>query len=198
MRPGVFLDRDGTVIEHVPYISDPADVRLLPGAADGLCRLRDAGYALIVVTNQSALGRGYMTLDDLHRVHDEMMRQLRAVGAGLDGWRYCPSVPQSSDRTAIDDPARKPGPGMILESARNLGVDVASSWMVGDMISDVLAGRNARCRGSLLVRSATNTELSSEHDAIDAVVSGLCEAADLILAPETWASTHPREPRRSP
>ena len=180
MRPAVFLDRDGTVIEHVPYISDPAEVRLLPRAAEGLRALRDLGYALVVVTNQSAVGRRMMDVAQLRRVHAAMVRQLDDEGLALDDWRFCPTAPKSGDRTIVEDPRRKPGPGMILESASELDLDVASSWMIGDMVSDVLAGRNAGCRGSLLVRSEANAELDAGHPAIDAVVRDLLEAAHVI------------------
>ena len=95
MTGAVFLDRDGTLIESVHYLRDPADVRLIPGAAKALVRLRAAGYACVVVTNQSAVGRGMLTIEGLEAVHAEMVRQLEAEGARLDDWRYCPVVPVS-------------------------------------------------------------------------------------------------------
>jgi mannose-1-phosphate guanylyltransferase len=153
-RPAVFLDRDGTLIEHVHYLSDPAAVRLLPGVPEALSRLRDAGYALVVVTNQSAIARGKLTVETLHEIHDAMNRQLAADDVGLDGIYYCPAAPANDgDRTAIDHPDRKPGPGMLHRAARELDLDLSRSWMIGDMISDALAGTNAGCRGSLLVRT---------------------------------------------
>jgi D-glycero-D-manno-heptose 1,7-bisphosphate phosphatase len=150
-RPAVFLDRDGTIIEAVHYLRDPAAVRLLPGAAAALRELRAAGLACVVVTNQSAIGRGLLTVEGFHAVQAELHRQLDAEGAALDATYFCPTVPASDDRTTIDDPDRKPGPGMLLRAAADLGLDLARSWMVGDMPSDVLAGRNAGCRGSLFV-----------------------------------------------
>ena len=89
-QPAVFLDRDGTLIEHVPYLSDPESVRLLPGAAEALKRLRRAGFAVVLVTNQSAIGRGMITEDRLDQIHNEMRRQLAACGATIDGIYYCP------------------------------------------------------------------------------------------------------------
>ena len=148
--PAVFLDRDGTLIEHVHYLSDPAAVRLLPGAAEALKKLRRAGFAVVLVTNQSAIGRGMLTEDRLDEIHTEMRRQLAACGATIDGIYYCPVVPTSDDRSVVEHPDRKPGPGMLLRAAVDLKLDLAASWMVGDLISDVFAGLNAGCRSILL------------------------------------------------
>ena len=151
-RPAVFLDRDGTLIEHVHYLSDPALVRLLPGAAEALKRLRRAGFARVLVTNQSAIGRGMLTEERLDQIHTEMNRQLAACGATIDAIYYCPDAPAGDDRTVVENPDRKPGPGMLLRAAADLKLDLGASWMVGDLISDVLAGLNAGCR-SILVES---------------------------------------------
>ncbi|MFO0954454.1 MAG: HAD-IIIA family hydrolase [Isosphaeraceae bacterium] len=153
-RPAVFLDRDGTLIKHVHYLSDPADVALLPGVARALQRLRAAGYALVVVSNQSGVGRGMFTEDRLHEIHEEMNRQLALEGAEVDAIYYCTQPPPGDgvDRTAVDHPDRKPGPGMLYRASAGLGLDLDASWMVGDMVSDVLAGVNARCKGSVLLR----------------------------------------------
>ena len=151
-RPAVFLDRDGTLIEHVHYLANPADVRLLPGAAEALAQLRRAGFLCVLITNQSAIGRGMISESRLHEIHAEMNRQLAEQGTALDGIYYCPDVPSGDDRTVVENPNRKPGPGMLLQAASDLGLDLAGSWMVGDLISDVLAGLNAGCR-SILVSS---------------------------------------------
>ena len=157
-RPAVFLDRDGTLIEHVPYLSDPALVRLLPGAAEALKKLRRAGFAVVLVTNQSAIGRGMLTEDRLDQIHTEMRRQLAACGATIDGIYYCPVAPDSDDRSVVEHPDRKPGPGMLLRAAADLKLDLAASWMVGDLISDVFAGLNAGCRSILLESGQTPPE----------------------------------------
>jgi D,D-heptose 1,7-bisphosphate phosphatase len=149
-RPAVFLDRDGTIIEHVPYLCDPALVRLLPEAAEALKELHRAGFALVLVTNQSAIGRGMLTENRLEQIHTEMRRQLAACGATIDGIYYCPVAPGSDNRSLVEHPDRKPGPGMLLRAAADLQLDLAASWMVGDLISDVWAGLNAGCRSVLL------------------------------------------------
>jgi D,D-heptose 1,7-bisphosphate phosphatase len=182
-RPAVFLDRDGTVIEQVHYLCDPSRVRLLPGVAESLRRLHGAGFACVVVTNQSAIGRGMLTEARLHLIHDEMNRQLAAEGTAVDAIYFCPKAPAREERTVVEYGERKPGPGMLIRAAEELGLDLGASWMVGDMISDILAGINARCRGSILVR--TGKGLSEAESALDLayqVADNLLAAADLILA----------------
>jgi D,D-heptose 1,7-bisphosphate phosphatase len=196
-RPAVFLDRDGTVIEQVHYLSDPAKVRLLPGAASALRRLHDAGYALVVITNQSAIGRGMMTIEQYGLVNDEMARQLAAEGVTLDGVYYCPEVPTDDDRTAITHGDRKPGPGMLLRAGRDLGLDLSTSWMIGDMISDVLAGINAGCRGSLLVETGKKLGDGDAPTDLDlTIVANLSAAADLIL--DSTDSRSPKDDSKNP
>lgn len=183
MRPAVFLDRDGTLIEERHYLCDPAGVRLLPGAAGAIRMLREAGYACVLVTNQSGIGRGLFTVDDLRRVHAELERQLREAGAALDGWYFCPEAPRGTDgdRTTVEHPDRKPGPGMLLRAARDLGLDLGRSWMVGDMLSDLLAGRNAGCRGSILVRTGYGSRLEAPEKTADHIADDLMAAALWIL-----------------
>jgi histidinol-phosphate phosphatase family protein len=149
-RPAIFLDRDGTLIEHVHYLRDPALVQLLPGAAEALKRFRRAGFTRVLVTNQSAIGRGMLTEERLGQIHTEMNRQLAAHGATIDAVYHCPDVPAGDDQTVVENPDRKPGPGMLLRAAADLKLDLGTSWMVGDLISDVLAGQNAGCRSILL------------------------------------------------
>jgi len=180
-RPAVFLDRDGTLIEHVPYLADPAMVSLLPGAAEALKRLCRSGFASVLVTNQSAIGRGLLAVNRLDEIHMELNRQLALQGATIDGIYYCPDAPQIDDRTVVEHADRKPGPGMLLRAAADLNLDLAASWMVGDLISDVLAGLNAGCK-SILVQSGQTS--GGEVDAIAClapVVADLTAAVDLIL-----------------
>jgi D,D-heptose 1,7-bisphosphate phosphatase len=182
-RPAVFLDRDGTLIEHVHYLSDPALVRLLPGTVEALRRLRDAGFALVLVTNQSAIGRGMLTEERLHLIHDEMHRQLDAGGTAVDAIYFCPEAPAGDDRTVVEHGDRKPGPGMLIRAAEELGLDLDASWMVGDLISDVLAGINAKCRGSILVGTGKGLSEAEGTPGLEyQVADDLLAAADLILA----------------
>lgn len=190
LRPCVYLDRDGTVIKHVHYIGDPNKVELLPEVVPALRRLQAAGFALVIITNQSAIGRGVITVDQYEAVNAEMVRQLAVEGVTLDAVYYCPEAPTGDDRSVVTHSDRKPGPGMLLRGARDLGLDLSTSWMIGDMISDALAGINAGCRGTFLV--ATGKELLEEEARIVpdlVVVPHLSAAADVILGtsvePET-------------
>jgi histidinol-phosphate phosphatase family protein len=191
-RPGVFLDRDGTIIEHVHYIADPDRVKLLPGAASALRRLVDAGLALVVITNQSAIGRGMITVEQYEAVDAELRRQLLDEGVTLDGVYYCPEVPDVDDPTIVTHGDRKPGPGMLLRASLDLGLDISRSWMVGDMVSDALAGHNAGCRESFLVR--TGKEIADEPpvDLFYSIVDDLSAAVDAILGSTDDPATLPR------
>jgi D-glycero-D-manno-heptose 1,7-bisphosphate phosphatase len=181
-RPAVFLDRDGTLIEHVHYISDPDNVRLLPEVGPALRRLQQAGFALVVVTNQSGIGRGEITVEQYEAVNSEMARLLAIEGVTLDAVYYCPEAPSGDDRTVVTHNDRKPGPGMLQKGAKDLGLDLSTSWMIGDMISDALAGINAGCRGTFLVETGKEL-LEAEARAIPGlvVIPHLSAAADLIL-----------------
>ena len=181
-KPAVFLDRDGTIIRNVHHLADPDLVELLPGAAAGIQKLRAAGYACVVVSNQSAVGRGLLTLETLEVIHQTMCQQLRQAGSEIDGWYFCPEAPSTEDRTEIEHPDRKPGPGMLLRAAAELDLDLSLSWMVGDMVSDVMAGFNAGCKGSVLVRTGYGA-VEKQSDAIASYIAAdLSQAADWLLA----------------
>lgn len=182
-RPAIFLDRDGTIIRQVHHLCDPDLVSLLPGAAQAIRLFREAGYACVVVTNQSVIGRGMLTEAGLHEIHDRMHEQLAAEGTELDGVYFCPFAPaKNGDRTSIEHPNRKPAPGMLLDAAEELNLDLSRSWMIGDMASDVLAGRNARCKGSVLVLTGNASEKDFEH--ADHIEPTLATAAQWILQNE--------------
>ncbi|WP_165250302.1 D-glycero-alpha-D-manno-heptose-1,7-bisphosphate 7-phosphatase [Paludisphaera soli] len=182
LRPAVFLDRDDTIIVDVPYLADPAEIRLLPGAAAAMGVLRRAGFVLVLATNQSAVGRGIITEARLGAIHDELERLLAEQGAALDAIRYSTHAPPRGDRLSVEDPDRKPAPGMLLGAAREMGLDLESSWMVGDKITDVLAGLNAGCRSILVGSNATLAELPTAADPGRVFAAAdLAAAASLIL-----------------
>ena len=180
MRRAAFLDRDGTVIELVHHLNDPADVRLIDGAGAAIARLRAAGWMVVIVTNQSVIGRGKLTVEGLDEVHAEMRRQLAAHGADVDGIYFCPLAPTIKDPTVIEDPMRKPGPGMLLAAAAEMDLDLAASWMVGDTVSDMLAGRNAGCR-TILGHTGYGGEYSHDKAAVTCEAANLTGAAESIL-----------------
>jgi histidinol-phosphate phosphatase family protein len=180
VRPAVFIDRDGTLIELVHHLIDPEKVRLLPNAAKGLRELRRHGYACVLVSNQSVVGRGMLTVERLAEIHAELARQLALEDATLDGYYFCPVAPKISDPTVIEHPDRKPGPGMLLRAAAELGLELAASWMIGDTVSDVLAGRNAGCKASVLVCTGYGGEVGAGAHA-DHVASDFWTATQVVL-----------------
>jgi D-glycero-D-manno-heptose 1,7-bisphosphate phosphatase len=196
-RPAVFLDRDGTLIEDLDYLADPDAIRFIPGAVEALRRLRRNGFACVIVTNQSGIGRGMITPDQLERVHARLNRLLEEQGAPLDGTYYCPEAPRGGPEGVVEHEDRKPGPGMLIRAALELDLDLGSSWMVGDKLSDVLAGFNAGCLGSIRVR--TGKGRASEPDSARTlrpefpIVDDLAAAAALILG-----GAHPPGPSRPP
>ncbi len=147
----VFLDKDGTLIEDVPYNVDPARIRLMPRAAEGLRALDAAGYRLIVVSNQSGVARGYFEEAALAAVETRLRELLAEAGVPLAGFYYCPHHPEGSvPAYAVECACRKPLPGLIERAAREHGIDLAASWLVGDILNDIEAGRAAGCRTVLL------------------------------------------------
>ena len=168
----------------MPYLADPAGIRLLPGAAEALVRLGRAGFARVLVTNQSGIGRGFFTEDRLRAIHAELEGRLAARGASLDGIYYCTAAP--AEGGAPDCPDRKPAPGMLLRGADELGIDLGASWMVGDKMSDVLAGLGAGCRSILLRAEASDVPEPPPPAAAGRyrVAPDLAAAVDLILAGE--------------
>lgn len=181
-QPAVFFDRDGTLIEPVHYIRNAADVTVVDGVPDALRSLRAAGYRCVVVSNQSAVGRGLVSEAEVAAVNEAMHRQLAESGAVVDALYTCPAVPRVPDRVTVDHYDRKPGPGMLLRAARELNLSLGRSWMIGDMISDALAGYNAGCAGSILVSPcASEGESIQLGDIRTMVAEDIVDAADLVL-----------------
>jgi D-glycero-D-manno-heptose 1,7-bisphosphate phosphatase len=147
----VFLDKDGTLLDNVPYSVEPSLVRLSPGALEGLRLLADAGYRLHVISNQSGLARGFFDEGALMLVRERIQTLLAEAGLRLDGFYYCPHLPEGRvSRYSLVCSCRKPRPGLILRAAAENGLDLERSWLVGDILDDVEAGRSAGCRTVLL------------------------------------------------
>ncbi len=169
-RAAIFLDRDGTVIEDVGYLSDPDQVRLLPGALSALRRLRQAGFALVLVSNQSGVGRGFVTEAQAQTVHERMVQILGNGGVLLDGAYYCPHSPDEGCS------CRKPSPEMVQRAAIDLDIDLERSFLIGDQFRDLEAGRRAGCRTFGL-----GDGCSASGSAWDVVVGEWEEIAEAIL-----------------
>jgi D-glycero-D-manno-heptose 1,7-bisphosphate phosphatase len=169
LRPAVFFDRDGTLIEEAHYCADPARVKILPGVPAALQRLKDAGFRIFVITNQSGIGRGLITEAQYRAVEAEMLRQ---AGAGLiDAVYFCPETPDAGS------PRRKPEPGMVREAAAEHGVDLSHSYLVGDKAADIECGRRAGTR-TILVRTGYGATQDCEPDFVAADATA---AIDWIL-----------------
>ncbi|HSR68363.1 MAG TPA: D-glycero-beta-D-manno-heptose 1,7-bisphosphate 7-phosphatase [Acidobacteriota bacterium] len=149
----VFLDRDGTVMEDVGYLDDPDGVAIFEEAIEAISALREAGFKIVIVTNQSGLARGLFTEKTLNDIHDTLRAAFQHQGAPLDGIYYCPHHPQAAvARFRRHCNCRKPEPGLLRRAAEQLEIDLGRSYMVGDKVADVLAGHRAGCR-AVLVRT---------------------------------------------
>lgn len=179
MRRAVFLDKDGTLIDDVPYNVDPARIVLATGAREGAAALYASGYALVVVTNQSGVARGLFEEAALEPVK---MRLRMLLDVPIAGFYHCPHHPDGSVAAfATECACRKPAPGMLRRAARELGLDLAASWMVGDILNDVEAGNRAGCR-SVLIDNGNETEwIDSPWRRPDHVVGTMAQAAQAIL-----------------
>lgn len=156
----VFLDKDGTLVENLPYNVDPSQIQLAEGALEGLKLLHAAGYKLIVISNQSGVARGLFKESDLTGVEEHLKNVLKEAGVPLAGFYYCPHHPDGRLREyAINCMCRKPRPGMLFKAAREHQINLASSWVVGDILDDIEAGRRADC-STILLDNGNETEWS--------------------------------------
>jgi len=199
-RRAVFLDRDGALIEHYDYLTDPSQVHVLPCAPPALRRLKDRGFALVLVTNQSAIARGMLTEPKLAEIHDRLKAQLAEQGAYLDQIYYCPCHPEGAvAKYRRETDLRKPAPGMLLLAARELDLDLAQSWAVGDDDRDIEAGRRAGCRTILLDSHSTSPLVRRGAVPPDYRAVNLLEAANLIIRyADSPAAAVPEQPAAQP
>jgi D-glycero-D-manno-heptose 1,7-bisphosphate phosphatase len=154
----VFLDKDGTLVEDIPYNIDPAFIQFTPGALDGLGLLQAHGYKLFVVTNQSGVARGLFSEQDLQPMRHRLQQLLADAGIALAGFYYCPHHPQGQiSEYAVDCSCRKPQPGMLLRASQEYNLALTDSWMVGDILHDMEAGNRAGCR-TILINNHHETE----------------------------------------
>ena len=182
MNAAAFLDKDGTLIEDVPYNVNPALIRLTQGAAAGLARLHAAGYALIVISNQSGVALGRFTEGALAAVERRLRELLAEAGVPLAGFYYCPHHPGGVvPGYSMACTCRKPAPGLLHRAAEEHGIDLARSWFLGDILDDVEAGRRAGCR-TVLIDNGNETEwVRSPLRWPDVIAADLDEAARRIV-----------------
>lgn len=171
-RPAVFLDRDGTVIEDVGYLRDPAQVRLLPGSADAIGRLNALEFVVVVVTNQSGIARGLLTLEEYGTTERRLDELLALTGARVDAHYFCPHLSEMSGPCDC----RKPGTLLYRQAAERFGIDLPRSWWIGDRVRDVLAAKTLGGTGILVLTGAGKDEV------IAASAQGFTTTSDLGTA----------------
>jgi D-glycero-D-manno-heptose 1,7-bisphosphate phosphatase len=165
MQRAVFLDRDGTIIAEKNYLHRPADVEIFPGAGAALKRLADAGFKLIIVTNQAGIGRGYFTLADAERVNEHLAREFARDGVRFEKIYLAPEAPDQPSR------GRKPSPQFLFDARDEFSLNLAESFMVGDKLIDLECGWNAGVKKSILVRTGYGAE--AERAAANKFVSAV-------------------------
>jgi len=170
----VFLDRDGTVNEDLGYICNPNDVRLLRGSAEAIRSLNQAGWLVVLVSNQSGIGRGLFDEAALTSIQERLNHELAQTGAHIDATFYCPHAPGDNCR------CRKPNPGLLKRAASDFGIDLCRSWMVGDKVADVEAGRRAGCRTALVLTGHGEAE-ATQIDPPSVVAPNLLAIVQQIL-----------------
>ena len=184
-QPAVFLDKDGTLVENLPYNVDPARIRLAPDAIAAAQKLHTHGFVLLVVTNQAGVALGKFEERALERVERRLQELLGEAGVPLAGMYWCPHFPAGVvARYAIDCACRKPNPGLLWAAARDHGLDLARSWMIGDILDDVEAGRRAGCRTVLLDNGHETQWRLSSLRLPHLVAPSLALAADAIVDSE--------------
>lgn len=176
-RRAVFLDRDGTIIEDVAYLRDKDQVRLLPGAADGIKRLNASGFLAIVVTNQSGIARGMLSRNDYQLAERRVDELLGQEGAKLDAHYFCPHLPELTGPCDC----RKPGALLYRQAAEQFHIDLGKSWWVGDRMNDVLPADTLGGRGILVLSGAGQAEAGDEKASRFPQASDLAGAVELIL-----------------
>lgn len=179
-RPGLFLDRDGIVVDEVEYLSQVHKVALCPGVAQMIGRANALGFAVVIVTNQSGIARGYYGWEEFHAVQAEIARRLGEEGARWDAVMASPFHPDGRDPWRHPDhPSRKPNPGMLHAAAEALGIELAASWILGDRATDVAAGRRAGLAGGIFVGHGYDPD-----EAARALAEGH-ESYTVLRAPDT-------------
>lgn len=185
-QPAIFFDRDNTLIACDGYLGDPSKVVLLEGAAEAVARARQLGFATVIVSNQSGVGRGLFAEEDVRAVNNRLDALLAADNSAaiIDRHEFCPFHPQATvEAYRQDSDLRKPRPGMILKAAEQLNLDLSRSWMIGDAPRDIEAGKSAGCRTILLVDPAVEPSAATRESspiAPDFTVSTLEKAMEII------------------
>lgn len=181
-RRAVFLDRDGTINVEKHYLHKVEDFEFIPGASEAIKRLKEAGFVVVVVSNQAGVARGFFDEQAVELLHRHMQAELAKIGTSIDAFYFCPHHPEEGlGRYKVACDCRKGEPGMLLQAAEDLGIDLHRSFMVGDKVADIEAGRRAGCE-SVLVLTGYGVDAAAEPELIDVVkCRDLDCAAQLII-----------------
>ena len=180
MVKAVFLDRDGTIIQGVPYLSSPEELVLLPHSARAIRLFKEEGFRVVIATNQSGVARGYFTEDRLKEIHERLLGMLSREGASIDAIYYCPHLPEGAvAEYSIECQCRKPKTGMLLKAAREHGIDLRKSIMIGDTPGDILAGNAVGCKTVLVKNHEEEIDMPIEADFI---VRDIWKAAQILCS----------------
>ena len=171
----IFLDRDGTIMRDASHVGEVDQVVLIPNAVPSLKRLQDAGYKLFVITNQSGVGRGYFTREAVESIHTRLNEQFNQAGVRFERYYVCPHHPEDNCE------CRKPKPKLLLDAAREYGLDLSRSFMIGDRASDIQAGVNAGARSILVLTGVGRETLAKGETKPDHVAHDIAEATTWIL-----------------
>ena len=174
-QKAIFLDRDGTINKYVGFLKEIDQFELISGADDAIKLINQLGYLAIVITNQPVIARGDITVEELNDIHNKMETLLGKSGAYLDGIYYCPHHPDKGFEREIpelkfDCDCRKPKPGLLIKAAKDFNIDLENSWMIGDSIADIQAGKSAGCKTALIGTESLNCEDILEKDLLEAVL----------------------------
>lgn len=187
MRRAIFLDRDGVLNVEKTFVLSPSEMELYPGVAQAVRKINESSFLAIVVTNQSAVARNYITEDELQAIHQELSRQLDMHGAYLDALYYCPHREELNETFENRDyivncECRKPNPGMLVQAARDYDIDLAGSYLIGDSARDIEAGKKAGC---ITIGLRTGHGLKGLQDRPVYIFDDLKKAVDFILDSES-------------
>jgi D-glycero-D-manno-heptose 1,7-bisphosphate phosphatase len=181
----LFLDRDGVIIDYIPYLSQPEQVRIPEGAGLTLKQWQEAGYLLILFTNQSGVGRGYFSLDDVEAVHAELLREYQKFGVYFHDILICPHHPSEGCQ------CRKPSPFLLLEASKKYGIDIRQSFFIGDAPSDLECAIKAGCQPVLLLtgRGKSTVNQIEQYPIEIPIFNQLCETIELIQKPSRYGES---------
>jgi D-glycero-D-manno-heptose 1,7-bisphosphate phosphatase len=180
MKRAVFIDRDGTINVEKDYLYRAEEFEFIPGAPKAIRLLNEAGFLVVVVSNQSGVARGYYTEEDVHLLHRHVATQLDQAGSRIDAWFYCPHHPSGRGSYALPCRCRKPQPGMLLDAASRFDIDLEASIMIGDKLVDIEAGRAAGCK-SILVRTGYGRDEEQSLPVGIQVFDDLLAAAESVV-----------------